>query len=97
MCPRPLDAWYVIKPCCNICASWDKVAQVCKYRTRDGCWTIEVVRLSLTPNHSDGERIRVRQYGFWVADLRSVEALESYVALAELEEGLKLARCCLYA
>jgi len=66
------------------------------YKTEDG-WSVEVVNLTCTPNKHDGEWIRVRHFGWYVADLRSVEALESYVALTELEEALRLARCKLYA
>lgn len=50
---------------------------------------MEIVRLTGTPNNRDGEWIRVRQYGFYVADLRSVAELECYVALAELEDALR--------
>jgi hypothetical protein len=64
-----------------------------QYRTADGCWSVEVVRLTGTPNKHDGEWLRVRQHGFFVADLRTVEALEDCVSLAELEDvltGLRL-------
>jgi hypothetical protein len=37
-----------------------------QYRTSDGCWSIEIVKLTGTPNKRDGEWIRVRQYGFYV-------------------------------
>jgi hypothetical protein len=60
-----------------------------QYRTSDGCWSIEIVRLTGTPNKRDGEWIRIRQYGFYVTDLRSVAELERYVALAELEDALR--------
>src|SRR5258708_6382290 len=53
------------------------------------CWSVEIVRLTGTPNKRDGEWIRLRQHGFYVADLRSVAELESYVALAELEDALR--------
>jgi hypothetical protein len=57
------------------------------YRTADG-WSVEVVRLACIPNRHDGEWIRVRHYEYFVADARSVEALESYFALVDLEEAL---------
>lgn len=62
---------------------------VVHYRTSDGCWSVEIVRLTETPNKRDGEWIRLRQYGFYVADLRSVAELERYVALAELQDALR--------
>lgn len=43
-----------------------------------------------TGNH-DGEWLRVRQYGFWTADVRGVAELVQWFPLAELEEALSLA------
>jgi hypothetical protein len=45
-----------------------------------GGWTVEVVHLTGTPNHHDGEWFRVCQYGWWTADVRTV---------GELEQGLR--------
>lgn len=57
-----------------------------------GGWTVEVVRLSGTPNNHDGEWLRVRQFGAWTADVRSPAELEQWFALADLEpDGLSLA------
>jgi hypothetical protein len=62
-----------------------------RYRTVDG-WTVEVVQLSCTPNHCDGEWLRIRYFGFHVADVRSVAELERWVPLASLDlETLTLA------
>lgn len=36
-----------------------------RYRTVDG-WVIEVVELSATPDHSDGECLKVTYCGFFV-------------------------------
>jgi hypothetical protein len=47
---------------------------------------VDVIRLTLTGNHRDGERLRVARWGFFVAELRTVEELASFVDLAELEE-----------
>ena len=58
-----------------------------RYRTKDG-WSVEVVNLACTPNHHDGEWLRVRNYGYFVADLQSVDALEDYVPLSALEDAL---------
>jgi hypothetical protein len=64
-----------------------------RFRTADG-WSVETVRLSQTPNHHDGEWIRVRHLGFYVADLRSVAELARYFPLDELEpDGLALMAC----
>lgn len=59
-----------------------------RYRTADG-WAVETVRLTMTPDHHDGEWIRLRRFGYWIADVRAVEDLARYVSLAELEpDGL---------
>jgi hypothetical protein len=55
-----------------------------RYRTEGG-WSVEVVRLSCTPDHRDGEWLRVRYFGFHVADVRSVAELEQWFPLADLE------------
>jgi hypothetical protein len=46
-----------------------------------------VVHLTDTGNH-DGQWLRVRYHGYYVADVRSVLELESYFPLADLEEAL---------
>jgi len=56
-----------------------------------GGWSVEVIRLSGTPDRHDGEWIRVRQHGCWVADVRSVREIERWIRLAELEPELSLA------
>jgi hypothetical protein len=50
-----------------------------------GGWTVEVVHLSVTPNHRDGEWLRVSCRGWWVADVRSVAELEQWFAVADVE------------
>jgi hypothetical protein len=50
------------------------------------------VQLSGTPNHRDGQWLRIKQYGAWTADVRTVAELERWVALADLEpDALALA------
>jgi hypothetical protein len=49
-----------------------------RYRTPGG-WTVEVVQLA------EGERLRVRHHGFYVADARSVDDLARWIPAAELE------------
>lgn len=58
-----------------------------RYRTRNG-WAVKIVQLTCTQNHHDGSWIRLTHHGFFVADVRSPEALERYVQLADLEEAL---------
>jgi hypothetical protein len=58
-----------------------------RYRTKSGR-AVEIVQLTCTPNHRDGSWIRLTHHGFFVADVRSAEALESYFPLAGLEEAL---------
>jgi hypothetical protein len=54
-----------------------------------GGWTVEIVHLSGTPDNRDGEWLRVSQHRFWTADVRTVDELEQWFALAELEpDGL---------
>jgi hypothetical protein len=61
-------------------------------RWRAGDWTVQVVHLSVTPNHGDGEWHRVSSCGWWVADVRSVAELAQWLPLADLEpDGLALA------
>ena len=54
------------------------------WRTFDQAWTVEIVRLSLTPNNRDGEWYRVRHHGYHVADVRAIAELERYFPLVEL-------------
>lgn len=58
-----------------------------RYRTADG-WSVEVVRLTGTPDRHDGEWFRLRYLGYHVHDVRSIAELARYVPLAELEEAL---------
>ena len=62
-----------------------------RYRTKSG-WAVKIVQLTCTPNHHDGSWIRLTHHGFFVADVRSPEALESYFPLADLEEALTARR-----
>jgi hypothetical protein len=68
-----------------------------RWRTQDGSWSVEVVTLSDTPDHHDGQWIRIRRWGYYIADVRSPDDLAQYVALGELfEEALPAAgRRCL--
>jgi hypothetical protein len=68
-------------------------ADLCDYwgvrvRSPDGEWTIDVIHLTLTGTHRDGEWLRVRRRGMHFADLRTVDQLAEVVDLATLEEAL---------
>ncbi len=55
-----------------------------RYRTKDG-WSVEAVRLTCTPDHHDGEWLRIRYRGYFVHDAKSVSDLERYFLLSELD------------
>jgi hypothetical protein len=55
-----------------------------RYRTGDG-WSVEVVRLTCTPDRHDGEWLRIRHLGYYIGDTRNIAVLEQYVSLADLE------------
>src|SRR5258708_39273423 len=54
-----------------------------RYCTGDG-WSVEVVRLTCTPERHDGEWLRIRHLGYYIRDTRNIEGLEQYVSLADL-------------
>lgn len=54
------------------------------YRASGG-WTVQVIELAATPTGRDGLWLRVSQYGFWVADVRTPGELEQWFPLAQLE------------
>jgi hypothetical protein len=55
-----------------------------RYRAPGG-WTVEVVQLTGTPDHHDGEWLRISQYGVWTADVRTIGELAEWINLAALE------------
>jgi hypothetical protein len=62
-----------------------------RYRTAGG-WSVEVIERSGTPDNTDGQQLRVRYHGFYVADVRTVAELEQWFPLADLEpDGLSAA------
>jgi hypothetical protein len=65
------------------CDSW-----YVRVRSPDGEWVIDVINLTLTCNHHDGEWFRVARWGWHIADLRTVEQLAQLLDLATLEEAL---------
>ena len=59
-----------------------------RFRTTDGEWVVDVIRLSLTGDHRDGDRFRVTRHGFFVAEVKTIDELRQHVDPAELEEAL---------
>jgi hypothetical protein len=59
-----------------------------RFRTTDGEWVVDVIRLSLTGDHRDGERFRITRHGFFVAEVKTIGELRQHVDPAELEEAL---------
>jgi hypothetical protein len=51
-----------------------------------GGWRVQIVRLEGARARPAGEWLRVTQYGWWTADVRTVAELEQWFPLAELEE-----------
>ena len=49
---------------------------------------VDVIRLALTGTHRDGEWLRIKRWGWHVADVRTVAELARYVDLATLGEAL---------
>jgi hypothetical protein len=68
----------------SLCDYW-----AVRVKSPDGEWTIDVIHLTLTGTHRDGEWLRVRHWGMHFADLRTVEQLAEVVDLARLEEVLR--------
>jgi hypothetical protein len=62
----------------------------CSWRAPGG-WRVRVVRLEGTPNSRDGAWLRVTQFGFWTADVRSVAELSRFFPVDTLEpdDGLR--------
>jgi hypothetical protein len=72
-----------------------------RFRSLDGQWTVDVIRLSLAGNNRDGECFRICRHGFFVAEARTIDELREHVDLSDLEEALTrrrarqaLARSC---
>jgi hypothetical protein len=55
-----------------------------RYRAPGG-WSLEIVHLTCTPDRHDGTWLRLRQYGAWTADVRTLAELAEWVPLREFE------------
>jgi len=62
-----------------------------RYHTASG-WSVEIIRRTATPDHHDGEWLRVCQFGCYVTDVRTPAELERYFPLAELEPNSLMGR-----
>jgi hypothetical protein len=58
-----------------------------QFRSRDGRWRVDIIELSNTADHRDGQRFRIAHDGYYLAECRTVGELAEYVDLAELEEA----------
>jgi hypothetical protein len=63
-----------------------------RWRTADGQWCVDAIRLSATPDRRDGDWLRVRWRGYWKADVRTVAELARLVPLDQLAEAPLLLR-----
>ncbi|MGH3401026.1 MAG: hypothetical protein ACRDRJ_00660 [Streptosporangiaceae bacterium] len=59
-----------------------------RWKSRDGRWRVDLIRLSGTADHRDGDRFRIARDGYFLAEARTVEELSRHVDPAELEEAL---------
>jgi hypothetical protein len=75
-------------PCVGgrVCDYWDV-----RVRSADRQWVVDVIRLALTGTHRDREWLRIKRWGWHVADVRTVAEVAQYVDLATLEEALACA------
>jgi hypothetical protein len=58
-------------------------------RSADGQWRVDVINLTVTPNHHDGAWLRISRWGWWVADVRTIGELRDYLDPADLAEALR--------
>lgn len=58
-----------------------------QFRSRDGRWRVDLIKLTCTADNRDGERFRVACDGYFLTECRTVAELAKYVDLAELEEA----------
>jgi hypothetical protein len=58
-----------------------------RLKSRDGRWRVDLIRLTATSDHRDGEWLRVHRDGFFT-EVRTVAELATHVDLAELQEAL---------
>ena len=57
------------------------------FRSRDGSWRVEVIRLVMRDGR-ESERFLIIRDGYFVAEAATVAELARYVDLADLEEAL---------
>ncbi|MGH3272893.1 MAG: hypothetical protein ACRDNZ_01020 [Streptosporangiaceae bacterium] len=59
-----------------------------RLRSADGRWRVDLIRLSCTSDHRDGEHLRISWDGYYIAEVRTLDELSTYLNPAELEEAL---------
>jgi hypothetical protein len=67
--------------------NYEIVVGMRRFLSRDRRWRVDIIRLSCTADHRDGERFRIARDGYFVAEARTVEELSRHVDPAELEEA----------
>jgi len=63
-----------------------------RFLSHDRRWRVDVIRLSCTGDHRDGEVFRISHDGYFIAEVKTVAELSRYLDLSALEESL-LTRC----
>jgi hypothetical protein len=53
----------------------------------DGRWRVDLIRLTATSDHRDGEWLRVQRDGIFVAEVRTLAELAAHVDVADLREA----------
>jgi hypothetical protein len=58
-----------------------------RFTSADGRWIVDVIWLSLTGNHRDGECFRIARDGYFVGEARTVAELADYLDITCLTEA----------
>lgn len=58
-----------------------------RWKSKDGRWRVDIIRLSNTADHRDGERFRIARDGYFITEARNVAELRAYLDPSELEEA----------
>lgn len=58
-----------------------------QWRSRDGRWRIDLIELTSTSDHRDGQRFRITCDSYFIAEARTVAELGQHIDLADLQEA----------